>query len=117
MSQEDGHLLRLFRALDATSRRSLLDYAEFLAGRPLKEPAASAAPAAPAAPLPRPAAESVTQAIRRLKRSYPTLQRHRLMPRVEQLLAQHMIDNRPAPEVIDELEALFAAGFQPALGD
>ena len=112
MARDEERLLRLFRTLDAASRRSLLDFAGFLAGR--AEPAQ--APAA-AAPLARPAVESVVQAIRRLNRSYPGLQRHKLIGHVEKRLAQHMVDGRPAPEVIDELEAFFAAEFRQAAGD
>jgi len=112
---ERDRLLRLFQSLDAASRRSLLDFAEFLSRR--AAPASLPAGDAPATPAPRPAAEAVSQAIRRLNRSYPGLQRHRLMPRVEQLLAQHMVDGRAAPEVIDEIEALFAAEFRIAAGD
>jgi hypothetical protein len=112
VGSEERRLLRLFGGLDAAARRSLLDYAEFLAGRAGPAPAVAAP-----APVPRPAVETVTQAIKRLNRSYPGLQRHRLMPRVEQLLARHMVDGRPAPEVIDELEALFAAELRLAGGD
>jgi hypothetical protein len=107
---EEERLLHWFSRLDAVGRRSLLDYAEFLASRPRAAPPA-------AEPVPRPQQESVTQAIKRLNRSYPMLKRHRLMPRVEQLLAQHMIEDRPGPEVIDELEAYFAAEYRSTNGD
>jgi hypothetical protein len=108
MSGQEGRLLELFRRLDKRGRESLLDFAGFLAGRlPVSAPT----------PVERPAQESVVQAIRRLNRSYPSLKRHRLMPRVEQLLASHMVDGRPAGEVIDELEALFAAEHRQAGGD
>ena len=108
MSGQEGRLLELFRRLDARGRESLLDFAGFLAARlPVPTPA----------PVERPAQESVVQAIRRLNRSHPSLKRHRLMPRVEKLLAAHMVDGRPAGEVIDELEALFAAEHRQAGGD
>lgn len=95
-SADEARLLDAFRRLDARGRASLADYAAFLAAR---QP-----PAMAAAPEPRPAAETVVQAIRRLSRSYPGLGRHALMPLAERLLAQHMVDGRPAAEVIDELE-------------
>lgn len=110
MRSEEGRLLHWFGRLDGAGRRSLLDYAEFLASRPR-----AAAPAPE--PAPRPPQESVTQAIKRLNRTYPMLKRHRLMPRVEQLLAQHMIEDRPGAEVIDELEAYFAAEYRSTDGD
>jgi hypothetical protein len=108
MSGQERRLLDLFHRLDGRGRDSLLDFAEFLAGR---------LPAPRRGPIERPAQETVVQAIRRLNRAYPSLKRHRLMPRVEQLLASHMVDGRPAGEVIDEIEALFAAEHRQAGGD
>lgn len=110
MAREHKRLWDLFERLDAVSQNSLLDYAEFLAAR-----ARGVAPKPE--PAPRPAVETVVQAIKRLNRSYPRTQRHRLMPAVETLLAEHLMNNRPAPEVIDELEALFAAQYRLADGD
>ena len=109
MKNAGERLWALFGRLDEAGRRSLLDYAEFLVGRREERPAPG--------PLPRPGQETVTQAIRRLNRTYPMLKRHRLMPRVEQLLTQHMMEDRPAAEVIDELEAYFAAEYRLASGD
>lgn len=108
MAREHKRLWDLFERLDAVSQNSLLDYAEFLAAR-----ARGVAPKL----APRPAVETVVQAIKRLNRSYPRTQRHRLMSAVETLLAEHLMNNRPAPEVIDELEALFAAQYRLADGD
>ncbi len=101
MSSEEARLLKAFRRLDSRGRASLLDYVAFLVSRTPQSLAAT--------PEPRPAAETVVQAIRRLSRSYPGLGRHALMPLAERLLAQHMVDGRPAAEVIDELEHHCAA--------
>ncbi|MBS1137083.1 MAG: Crp/Fnr family transcriptional regulator [Proteobacteria bacterium] len=110
MSRDNERLLRLLERLGPEARRSLFDFAEFLASRvPAPRSAPQVAPRAPG--------ETVIQAIRRLNRAYPALKRHRLMPQVERLLAQHMMDNRPAAEVIDELEACFAAEYRVAEGD
>jgi hypothetical protein len=98
-------LSELYARLDDGGRASLLDFAEFLAARRPAEKAVTQ-------PLLRPARETVVQAIRRLNRSYPMLKRHRLMPRAEELLARHMVDGRPAGEVIDELEAFYAAEYR-----
>lgn len=110
MAHEQKRLLELFGRLDAVKQNSLLDYAEFLAARVY-----GVAPKLDAAP--RPAVETVVKAIKRLNRTYPMAQRHRLMPAVEKLLAEHLMNNRPAPQVIDELEALFAAQYRLADGD
>jgi hypothetical protein len=109
MVSSEQRLLDLFRRLDEPDRRTLLDFAEFLAQRRAGAPAG-------VSPLPRPGTESVVSAIKRLHRSYPDVRRHRLMPNVEKLLAQHMMENRPAPQVIDELEALFAAEYRSSAG-
>lgn len=98
----EARLREIWRGLDAAGRASLADYAEFLLARQ---------PVAAAELLPRPAVETVAQAIRRLNRSYPALKRHQLADRVEALLAAHMIDDRPAVEVIDELERFYAEQY------
>ena len=110
MVRERHQLLDLFERLDAVKQNSLLDYAAFLAARQQ-----SLAPKSESAP--RPAVETVVQAIKRLNRTYPMARRHRLMPVVEKLLAEHLMNNRPVLEVIDELEALFAAQYRLADGD
>jgi len=98
---DEQGLLTAFRALDAQGRKSLLDFAAFLAARIPPRPDAS-----PLAPGPRD--ESVVQAIKRLTRAYPMLNKHELASRVEALLASHMMDGRPAAEVIAALETSYA---------
>ncbi|NWG86546.1 MAG: hypothetical protein HXY26_03385 [Hydrogenophilaceae bacterium] len=109
MNQDERRLLRLFRGLSETQRTSLFDFAEFLASR-----AASEAPALPQTPLdiPRPAEESVIQAIKRLKATYPMLTGDKLLHETSGLMTQHILHKRPAPEVIDELEAMFRRQFE-----
>lgn len=92
----EDELLRLYRGLDARRRRELMHFARGLA-----------APAAPPRPEPRPEGESVVLALRRLTRSYPMLDRRRLMGPASMLMAQHALQGRAASEVIDELELVF----------
>lgn len=98
-------LLGIYRGLDAQGRRRLLACAQALA-----------APAAAAQPEPRPAEESVVLAIRRLSRSYPMLDRRRLMGPTSALMAQHALQGRAAAEVIDELELVFECHYRESLG-
>jgi hypothetical protein len=102
LSKHEAALLASFRRLSARERSSLLDFADYLAARsaPLER--------APAVPIARPHKETVVHAIRRLMRSYPQLDRARLLGETSRCLAAHMVDGREAAEVIDELEALFA---------
>lgn len=94
-------LLDLYRALDARRRDELLEFARVLT-----------APAAEPRREPRPAEESVALAIRRLTRSYPMLERRRLMGPASALLAQHALQGRAAAEVIDELELVFERHYR-----
>ncbi len=95
-------LLAAFGRLDERQQEMLLEFAAFMAARNT-----AAAPVAPQQPEPRPAEESVVLAIKRLSRSYPQLDRRRLMGPTSQLMAQHALQGRAAAEIIDELEVLF----------
>ena len=108
MERDEKQLLDLFERLAPEQQDGLIAFAEFLGG--------SASPAAGTASepvaIPRPDGERVTMAIRRLVRSYPMLDRKRLMAEASQFMAQHALESRPAREVIDELEAVFARHYQ-----
>jgi len=118
LSADERRLLGFFARLDPQSRRSLLDFAEFLAGRlEAGAPSVEAEAAVPKAPLdiPRPAKESVAAAMKRLRRTYPMVDPDRLLDEAAGLMSAHLLGGRPAEEVIDELEALFERHFR-ALG-
>ncbi|HHI77515.1 MAG TPA: hypothetical protein ENJ94_10095 [Gammaproteobacteria bacterium] len=111
-SPDQRELMALYRRLDARGRASLLDYARFLASR-------EASPEAPAAEVPaeplglaRPAQETVIEAMRRLSRNYPMLEKDELLHRAAALMSSHVLQGRPASEVIDDLEALFAEAWE-----
>jgi len=111
VSGEEGKLLALFGRLGDEQQDRLIAFAEFLAaGAP--EPGAAPEPVA----IPRPAGESVALAIRRLVRTYPMLERRRLMGETSRFLAQHALEGRPAVEVIDELEVVFARHYHERKG-
>ncbi|RMG34965.1 MAG: hypothetical protein D6720_07990 [Gammaproteobacteria bacterium] len=109
-SAQERKLLRLFRGLDAQARRSLLDFARFLSAR---EGLAEVAEPVAQEPLgiPRPDQETVVQAIRRLSRNYPMLNRDELLHGSAALMSSHVLQGRPAAEVIDDLEAMFAKAW------
>jgi hypothetical protein len=104
---DEGKLLGLFGRLEPQQQDKLIAFAEFLTGGAPGEAAASAPLA-----IPRPAGETVTMAIRRLTRTYPMLDRKRLMGEASRFMAQHALEGRPAIEVIDELERVFARHYQ-----
>jgi len=109
MTADERRLLRLFRALSPSRREGLIDYAEFLLVR--AQPEAPEVPSEPLA-IPRPAQESVVKAIKRLRETYPMLDRARILHETSALMTQHLVHGKSAPAIIDELEALFRRHFE-----
>lgn len=114
MTADERRLLRLYRALPTNRQEGLLDYAEFLHGRTQPEPADT--PVEPLA-IPRPAQESVVKAIKRLRSTYPMLDRTKILHETSGLMTQHLIHGKAAAEVIDELEALFRRNYEAIRSD
>lgn len=108
MKRDEKQLLELFGRLAPEQQDRLIAFAEFLGGSAVDAAGAASEPAA----IPRPDGETVPMAIRRLVRTYPMLDRKRLMAEASQFMAQHALEGRPAHEVIDELEAVFARHYQ-----
>ncbi len=106
LNAEQRRLLKLFGALSAQDKASLLAFAEFLSVKGGDAPVAPEGPRHPD-PAPRPPDESVVAAMRRLSAGYPMLERGDLLNDAAALMAAHTLQGRPAPEVIDDLEQLF----------
>jgi hypothetical protein len=104
-------LERVFAGLNDLNRESVLAFAQFLLER--QGPAESSLPEVPQQPLeiPRPDEESVVGAIRRLANTYPMLNKDELLHASSSLMSGHIMHGRPASEVIDELETLFAEAY------
>ncbi len=104
-------LLAVARRLPDAERQNLLRFAEFLLARVNEVP--SEAPVIPEPEsIPRPAEESVIKAMRRLSRTYPMLDRGPLLNETSTLMTQHVMQGRPAVEVIDELENVFKRQYE-----
>jgi hypothetical protein len=103
---ERKKLLDLFERLGETQQETLLAFAEFLVAQP-----ARAGEGERPRPIERPADETVVMAIRRLVRTYPMVDRRRLFSEASRHLAEHALGGRPAAEVIDDLEMLFARQY------
>ena len=106
MDASEKKLLKWFSALDGEGRGQLLAFAEFLYGRRPKAPEVTAPVA-----IPRPLKESVVKAVRRLSETYPMLDRAKVLHETSMLMSQHVMQGRPAVEVIDDLELLFRRHF------
>lgn len=101
-------LLACFEALPEAERRTLLEFAEFLAAKAPKQPEPEQEPV----PHPRPEKESVVKAVRRLSATYPMLDKAKMLNQTSSLMAQHVMQGRAAVEVIDELEVLFETHYR-----
>jgi hypothetical protein len=113
-SVEIQRLKTVFRGLDAEDRALLLAFAELLDSRRRGRSSApdDHLPLAKPLPEPRPPSEAVIAAIRRLSQSYPMLDRGAMLDETSSLMSAHVLHGRKAPEVIDELEALFARHYE-----
>jgi len=115
LPKSQRRLLRLYSGLDEGRKDSLLAFAEFLAQQQenAETPDASATVEAQSPlDIPRPEEESVVAAMRRLTQTYPMIERDALLDRASSLMMAHMLQGRPAADVIDELETLFSQHYQ-----
>lgn len=113
-SKSEKRLLELYNRLPEAERKTLLDFAEFLVGR-----AGTVQPAVPQQPLdiPRPAEETVVAAMKRLRQTYPMIDHGKLLHEASGLMAEHLMQGRAAPEVIDELERMFLRQYESDAGN
>jgi hypothetical protein len=104
-TEAERRLIRSFRDLGAAEQEMLLAFAEFLGQRahPSIRPVEPREPV----PLPRPPSETVVAAIRRLSKTYEMLDPGLMLNETSALMSAHLLQGRPAVEVIDQLEALF----------
>lgn len=112
MTADERRLLKIFRGLPETQRQGLLDYGDFLLAR--AQPEARAVPQAPL-DIPRPEKESVVKAIKRLRQTYPMIDRARILHETSGLMTQHLVHGKAAADVIDELEGLFRRHYEEHL--
>lgn len=107
-------LLKLYRALPEQERVTLMAFAEFLVQRAeaAEDGVDRAAEPPQPKPIARPQRETVVAAIRRLSESYFMLDRQVLFHETAGLMSAHVLQGRPARDVIDELEQLFANHYQ-----
>ncbi|HPY40534.1 MAG TPA: hypothetical protein PLM98_08455 [Thiolinea sp.] len=108
---QEKRLRSLFRELSDRDQATLLKFAEFLASSSTAETDINQ-PCPEPSLLERPPTESVVKAIKRLRASYPMLSPDSLLSPTSDLMAAHMIKGRPANEVIDDLEKVFADYYQ-----
>ena len=106
----ERQLTKLYRSLAPEDRSALLAFGEFLAARGAKHRQEDQGLREPK-PIPRPLKESVVGAIKRLSESFHMLDRSAMLNDTSSLMGAHVLKGRPAKEVIDELETLFARHY------
>ena len=113
MSASAKALAEIFENLPEEDRETLFAFAEFLKARAPEPEAAILEPLG----LVRPEQESVVAAIKRLKQNYPMVSQKTLLNETSDCMMQHMMQGKPAEDVIDDLEAIFEQKFQQLKGD
>ena len=98
----------IYQSLPSDSRKSLMDFAEFLYQRDaITEPVA-----VEKLDIARPENETVVAALKRLNATYPMIERKLVFHEASSLMTAHIMQGRDVVEVIDELEALFDKHYQ-----
>ena len=101
----------IYEALPSDSRKSLMDFAQYLYQRDGINDSVSSEKL----DIPRPEKESVIAALKRLNLTYPMVERKLLFHEASSLMTSHIMQGREAVEVIDEMESLFDKHYQEFL--
>jgi hypothetical protein len=110
---DQERLLELYRRLEPTARESLRSFAEFLVERGASADISAAEENIPVpADIPRPPQESVIAAVRRLSATFHMLDKSLLLHETSELVTAHIMQGRPAADVIDELEVVFQRHYE-----
>lgn len=100
----------IFDQLDDADRSTVLAFAAFLQQRSNTPVPPKEVP--PIKLIPRPEHESVVGGIKRLTQSYFMIDKDALMDETSLLMTQHVLKGRPAADVINDLEQMFAHHYQ-----
>ncbi|KPV41109.1 hypothetical protein AN478_04165 [Thiohalorhabdus denitrificans] len=118
MTENEKRILEALERLPAEQQKQLVDYAEFLVGRAGGEPGAgeadAAAPGEPESPrsVEKDPEEGPVQAIKRLRHTYPMLERSKLLDETTSIMAKRYLQDKPESEVIEELEEVFERHYR-----
>lgn len=114
--EQEQQLLDYSKELSDTDMHTLLRFAAFLAQAESPAPAIAhqqiKLDVATPGTIPRPAQERVVDAIKRLAETYPMLDKKKLLGQTAGMVAEHVMGNKPAREVIDDLEASFRRAYE-----
>lgn len=122
MNDQEQRLLSYLRQLTEQDRHSLLRFAAFLAGdqnsertqtatRQMQDDVAEEKAIPQPQYIERPENERVVDALKRLASVYPMLDKKPLLDKASTQVAQHVMFAKPAVQVIDEIEKIFAEAY------
>lgn len=111
MKNSKKKLIDTWCQLSDVDQLSVLSFAEFL----LDKNGAVENMVTEPLDIPRPEQESVIAAIKRLSKTYPMINKDKMLNETSALMSQHVIQGRNAIEVIDELEVIFQRYYQMTL--
>ncbi|MCP4286334.1 MAG: hypothetical protein GY792_18125 [Gammaproteobacteria bacterium] len=119
MPPDQRTLLEYYLSLNAEDQDSLRAFAEFLVSRAEDKGECEEIPDEPVEPkfIPRPKKETVIGAIKRLSETYYMIDRNDLLTETSSLMSAHIMHGRIAPDVIDDLEALFVTHYNRRSAD
>jgi hypothetical protein len=103
-----SRLSQLLAQLPEAQQNQLLEFAEFLAERHPPQNPVSTEPIE----IERPENETVVSAMKRLRESYPMLDPEKLLHETSTLMSAHLMQGKPADEIIDELERVFRRHYE-----
>ncbi len=116
-NKQERKLIKLFKILSPSNQDALLAFAEFLKARANEQETGKTSANKDSQILTeplkikRPDNESVIKAIKRLSATYPMVDKDNILHPISDLMTSHMLQGKPASEVIDELEDVFLKEF------
>ena len=112
-NKQERELIKLYKSLDETNKEAFLAFGEFLKTRSISNSDNSKIIVkSKPVDIPRPETESVIKAIKRLSATYPMVDKETILHPISNLMTSHVIQGRKAPEVIDDLQALFLSEYE-----
>ncbi|HKJ87554.1 MAG TPA: Crp/Fnr family transcriptional regulator [Gammaproteobacteria bacterium] len=118
MTENEKRILAALEQLSEEQQEQVVEYAEFLGQRAGARAGTgeTAAPAVPTPESPQPVEkdpeEGPVQAIKRLRRTYPMLDRSKLLDETTNVMTKRYLRNKPEDEVIEEIEEIFEQHYQ-----
>ena len=110
-NKKNKNISDMYDALPLESRKTLMDFAEFLYQRDGIVESVSQEKL----DIPRPEKESVVAALKRLNLTYTMIERKLVFHEASALMTEHVMQGRDVVEVVDELEAIFDKHYQDFL--